>query len=127
MAHQKIYIVDNIGEMPPRAVFDSKEKAQQYTTRFKTNRNYEIFEQDLNPHFEADPKKMPMEIEFGSDDEIHISEAGRDEREIGLAMANRYELANGSLYCYTLAKDEGEAMINAMKIRDRAVEEGNWK
>lgn len=127
MAHQKIYIVDDKHEMPPRAVFDSKEKAMQYTTRFKTSKDYSIFEQDLNPHFEADPERMPMEIEFYGDNVVHIREAGGVEGQIELAMANDYELDEGSLCCYTLAKDEGEAMMNAMKIRDRAIKEGHWK
>ena len=127
MAHQKIYIVDDKHEMPPRAVFDSKEKALQYTTRFKTNTNYDIFEQDLNPHFETDPERMPLLIEFDGDEVILISRAGSGERDIELAMVNGYEVESGSLYCYTLAKDEGEAMITALKIRDRAIKEGNWK
>ncbi|HWK57524.1 MAG TPA: hypothetical protein VNQ80_09310 [Parapedobacter sp.] len=126
MAHQKIYIVDDSSEAPPRAVFDSKEKALQYTNRFKTNRKYVIFEQELNPYFEADPERMPIKIIFGAEGDICIDRGNR-EQDIELAMANDYILDSGDLYCYTLAKDESEALINAMKIRDRAIEEGDWQ
>ena len=126
MAHQKIYVVDDLEEQPPRAVFDSKEKALQYTKRFKLNRDYVIFEQDLNPDFTIDPERTPIEVSFEPNGEIHISRIYEGDY-IELAEENDYEPDSGILRCFTLAKDESEALINAMKIRDRAIEDGEWE
>lgn len=128
MAHQKIYLVgDEKTEDVPRAVFDSKQKALQYTNRFKTNREYTIFERTLNPPFKADPDRMPFEIAFYLDGEIRINRGDQNEEDIELAVENGYELDDVVLYCYTLAKDESDALINAMRIRERAIEEGEWR
>lgn len=128
MAYQKIYLVgDEKTEDVPRAVFDCKEKALQYTNRFKTNREYTIFEQVLNPPFKADPDRMPFEIAFCLDGEIRINRGDKNEEDIERAVANGYENESVVLYCYTLAKDESDALINAMEIRDRAIEEGEWQ
>ena len=43
-----------------------------------------------------------------------------------MAVAGDYKQLGHTLYCYTLAKDEAEALTNAMKIRDRVIEEGEW-
>lgn len=126
MAHQKIYVVDDYEEQPPRAVFDSIEKAQQYIHRFKMNKKYLIFEQDLNPDFTIDPERTPTEVSFEPNGDIHISRID-DGDYIELAEENDYEPDSGILRCFTLAKDESEALINAMKIRDKAIEEGDWE
>lgn len=128
MEEQKVYLVYNrdSSSEPPRAVFDSKERAIQYTKRFKRNGLYAIVEQVLNPQFVADPERMPFEIMFEVDGKVHIRRHDSNEEDIALAVKDGYE-EDGRLFCYTLAKKESEALAKAMEIKDRAIAKGDWE
>ncbi|MGK6353412.1 hypothetical protein [Parapedobacter sp. DT-150] len=48
------------------------------------------------------------------------------EEYIDLALKNGYDFNRSELYCYALAKDEGEALMAALKTRDKLIAKGEW-
>jgi len=126
MAKRKVYIVHEreIAEAPI-AVFDSKDKVLQYTKRFKRNRRYIVFEQELNPPFVIDTERIPYEVAFETGGEVRMNRAIANE-DVDLATKGGYEI-DDTLYCYTLAKDESEALKNALEIKEQVIARGEWE
>lgn len=127
MEQKKIYVVHGSDTaVAPKAVFDSKEKAMSFANRFKKNKRYVVFEHDLNPSFIADNERTPYEVSFDIRGELDIGAFGLDDHEVTLATKSGHKVDGDKLSCYVIAKNEIDALSQAITIKNRLIAKGEW-
>jgi len=137
--HQKIFIVipDDGAEIDDiEAVFDSREKAEGYNKRYKTDSRFEIMERVFDPNYESDLTKDPYRVTLHHDHREPIwVNLHHHLNDIQAAKEERYEI-DGTLYSnydapifriLLFAESEEAALRRALEIRDDVVESGEWQ
>ncbi|MBC8988177.1 hypothetical protein H9X96_20680 [Pedobacter sp. N36a] len=134
-----IYIVKPIGfhEMEEIiAIFDSREKAENFIDRFKTRPiDLEIVEAPLNPEYiankQADPYTVTLRentndpINLGINDLIEMAEAAARE-EYDIFFYDGAERSQGVFNIMLFSGTEQEALSRAIEKRDETVASGEW-
>ncbi len=128
MEQKKIYVVNGSQDSgAPRAIFDSKDMALAFVSRFKKNREHVIYEGVLNPSFVVDKERTPYEVSFSADGDVCIREQGLYEYEIKTAEWGGHIIGVPGLICFVVAKDEIDALSQATATKNRLIADGKWE
>jgi|GEM_PF-1173707 len=118
------------------AIFDSREKAETYNKRYKTDSGFEIMERVFDPHYETDHTRDPYRVTIDDNSEhaiwvtLHhhladIEGAKNEHYEIDNTMYSNYEIP--ILRILLFAESEEAALKRAFEIRDKVVASGEWE
>ena len=135
----KIYIIKPIGfhEMEEIiAIFDNREKAENFIDRFKTRpTDLEIVEAPINPEYivnkQADPYLVTLRentndpINLAVSDLIEQAEAAARE-EYDIFFYNGAKRSEGVFNIMLFSGSEQEALLRAIEKRDEIVALGEW-
>lgn len=118
------------------AVFDSREKAEAYNNRYKTNSNFKILTLDYNVEYDTDKTIDPYEIWLpihGNQaflagvrhEKFHTEPAKNEEYRIDTTAYGNYNEILFRIYLFANSKEE--AVKKALHIRDTSVSNAEWK
>lgn len=125
--------VDEIDQV--LAYFDSKEKAEAFLNRFKTDtKRYEIVEMPLNPKYIVNKLANPYLITITGKKNKPISvkifdiieDVERAEKEDYLMNSSPGFINFGAIEIMLMATDKKDAKAKAIKKRDELIASGEW-
>ena len=134
----KIYAVRSLkldGICSSLGVFDTRKKAKDFLCKHKTKMDAEIVEWTLNPEYVIDKTQDPYMVQFlGNENKpisISISEVTHDYNMLTLGICEIIRIFDSlesmTFLVSVLAPDKKTAVKRARVIRDKELENGEWK
>lgn len=137
--NKKLYFIipDDGSELDDiEAIFDSRQKAEAYNKRYKTDSGFEIMERVFDPRYETDHTRDPYRVTIDDNSEhavwvtphhhlADIESAKNEHFEIDNTMYSNYELP--ILRILLFAESKEAALKRALEIRDELILNGEWQ
>lgn len=117
------------------AVFDSREKAVRFVSKFKNRPDLEIVEGILNPDYSIEQKAVPYYISLAQTGSIpkdifvcdYNRELDNKKEEYNICFYGGSHVYQGLFILKTYAIDEHMALKKAIMMRNAAIKNGEWE
>lgn len=139
MSSQLVYIVkprsfSSVEEVV--AIFDDRQRGEEFMNRFKTKTDLEIVEQVLNPNFFSDKDRNPYYVSLEKNNleprDVFISDLISQadaalEEEYNIDFYHTDPNDEGLFTVMLFAENETAAVLKAIQLRKTVVDSGEWE